>query len=349
MPKNDSYPLVSIIMPCYNHEKYIQESLEALFNQDYPNFEVIIRDDGSTDNTPSIVSAFVSKIKDIHIIVEYGENVGLLRSYNWLLRKSAGDIIMVCASDDVFLLGRISYGVEIHKRFSNIDLIISNGNVISDDGEIIRESFYPDDVESGNSEIRKYENVDYKFAMNFSAGGFGMSFNKKLLEPLDYQLPETLLFEDAYMSFLAAVQNGVVICMKPLIKYRRAINSLSRVDPCLNRIETLKQENRFLKMFLSLESAKSDYLKSNLNVNEVIQKNKKRALNYLEQKIQIIKIKISITEGRFDWESWFRLLISIIKGDKSKYSFKVLILSLLYRKKIKDSIISEYKKRASIL
>jgi hypothetical protein len=185
--------------------------------------------------------------------------------------------------------------------------------------------------------------------VDFAGGGFGMSFRKKLLEPLGYQLPENLLFEDAYMSFLSVIRKGAVISKKPFIKYRRAENSLSRINPYLNEKETLEQEKRFLKMFLSLENAKYDYFKNDLEVNETIQRNKDRALNYLKQKILTLEFKLDVIEGIINWVNWSKLLFLIVrKGVELKKSLKLLIL-YFYRKKFVELMIKEYKERALIL
>jgi len=257
--------------------------------------------------------------------------------------------MMGCASGDIFLPGRIRKGVETHKKFSNFDLFACNGIVISDNGDTIRESFFIGTETTDYSQIVKYQNLDYKKAINIAFGGFGISYNKRLLKPIGYQFPETLLYEDGYMSFLASIQNGAVVIKEPLIKYRRAITSLSRIDPKLNRMQILIQENKFLKLFLSLEEAKHDFIKNNPNINSTIKSQKSKALNYLKQKIVILKLKIDTTESLFIWKNWFTLLFLITKiGVERKKVLKVLIL-YCYRKKFRELIIREYKIRGTKL
>jgi len=179
-------------------------------------------------------------------------------------------------------------------------------------------------------------------------GGFGLSFKKSLIEPIGFQFPDKLLFEDGYLSFLAAIQNGALILKEPLIKYRRSANSMSRVDSTLDRLNIIKQERRFQLMFLSLEEAKLSYLKNNNQVNEIIQKQKAKAIRYIEQKISIIQIKISICDSNFKLKNWLKLLFIFIIGPKSKYPLQILFLGIR-RKNLENLIVSEYIKRSLIL
>ena len=87
-------------------------------------------------------------------------------------------------------------------------------------------------------------------------------------------------------------------------------------------------------MFLSLEVNKFEYLQKNLTVNENIQKNKYKALLYLELKILNIKLKIDTIDEKFVWKHFFRLFSLIVIGSDFKGSIKFLIL-YLFRKQFK--------------
>ena len=92
-------PLVSIVVPAYNSEKYISECLNSLLENTYKNFEIIVIDDGSTDNTFNIVSAYKEKHKNIVIIQK--KNGGLSSARNKGIEISSGDIIGFVDSDDI--------------------------------------------------------------------------------------------------------------------------------------------------------------------------------------------------------------------------------------------------------
>ena len=94
-------PLVSVLMPVYNSEKYLEEALRSLVSQDYENMEIIILDDGSDDSSFSIISRF--KERDDRIIVERRENKGIGSGRNRLLALSSGYFVLFFDSDDIIL------------------------------------------------------------------------------------------------------------------------------------------------------------------------------------------------------------------------------------------------------
>ncbi len=102
MTKN---PLVSILMPAYNAEKFISESIESIVNQDCPNWELLVLDDASTDSTLQIIQAF----QDERIrVFQHQENLGYLLSCNELFEKTEGDFITFLDADDTCKPNRIS-------------------------------------------------------------------------------------------------------------------------------------------------------------------------------------------------------------------------------------------------
>ena len=94
-----SQPLVSIIVPCYNVEKYVEECINSIILQDYKNWEGILINDGSSDNTLELINKF--KEKDDRIRVFSQENLGLSATRNKGIEHSNGVFIFFLDSDDV--------------------------------------------------------------------------------------------------------------------------------------------------------------------------------------------------------------------------------------------------------
>jgi len=100
------YDLVSVIMPCYNAEKTIVPSIESILNQNYPNVEIIIADDGSTDRTVEVIEKNFAENKKIKLI-ENEKNRGCYFVRNDALRHSKGQFIAINDTDDYSLfIGR---------------------------------------------------------------------------------------------------------------------------------------------------------------------------------------------------------------------------------------------------
>jgi len=101
------YDLVSVIMPCYNAQKSVVHSVESILNQNYPNVEVIIADDGSTDGTVDVLEKMYAKNSKVKLI-KNKQNRGCYFVRNDALRKSKGQFIAVQDTDDHSLKDRLS-------------------------------------------------------------------------------------------------------------------------------------------------------------------------------------------------------------------------------------------------
>ncbi len=100
--KTKSCPKVSVLMPAYNSEKYIGEAIESILNQTFTDFEFIIINDGSTDNTAKIVRKYAKKDKRIKF-VDNKKNKGVTKTRNELLKLAKGEYIACMDSDDISL------------------------------------------------------------------------------------------------------------------------------------------------------------------------------------------------------------------------------------------------------
>lgn len=100
--------LISIITPTYNHEKYIAECIKSVLFQSYPNWEMIIINDGSTDRTSSIAESFAKNDQRIHLIAQSNLGPGRLsETYNVALNNSKGDWIAILEGDDYWLPNKL--------------------------------------------------------------------------------------------------------------------------------------------------------------------------------------------------------------------------------------------------
>ena len=85
-------PKISVLLPAYNHEKYLKETIESVLNQTFQNFELLISDDCSTDSSAQIIKGFMDeKIKKVF----FEENRGTVRALNHLLSIAMGEYIAV--------------------------------------------------------------------------------------------------------------------------------------------------------------------------------------------------------------------------------------------------------------
>ncbi len=130
---NINKPLVSIITPCYNSAKYIGETIESVLNQNYTNWEMIIVDDISTDNTVEVVRNYQKKDERIKFYV-LSEKGGASLARNKAIKESKGKYIAFLDSDDVWKKEKLSKQVEFMENhnydftYHNYELIDENSN-----------------------------------------------------------------------------------------------------------------------------------------------------------------------------------------------------------------------------
>ena len=111
--------LVSIITPAYNASKYIKETIESVLNQTYDNWELIVINDGSTDDTEKIVNSF----KDSRIKLINQENMGVSAARNRGLSEAQGEFITFLDADDILPPNSLEARVKYLQENSDIDLI----------------------------------------------------------------------------------------------------------------------------------------------------------------------------------------------------------------------------------
>jgi glycosyltransferase involved in cell wall biosynthesis len=227
-------PLVTVIILSYNHGTFISEAIRSVFLQDYPSIELIISDDCSTDNSAAVINDTIKEISSrsgIKIKTRFGDqNLGVIRNLNEALKLSSSEYIYFLSSDDCFKPFRISKTIPYFEKY-DIDVIACDATVIDKTNNILSNSMYFPDRSSQEAslspDITIYKNLPVKTAANFVKGGFGLSFNKRILAPYNGLFPEGISHEDDFISFLGLVNKGVLFTSENLIYYRRAVDNLS--------------------------------------------------------------------------------------------------------------------------
>ena len=112
-------PLISVMMPTYNNAKYIKQAIESIYAQNYDNIEIIVVDDGSTDNTKEIVQQY----KDIKYF--YIEHKGIPFARNTALEKSTGEYIAFLDSDDYWLPNKLNTQIQYFKDHPDCEIVFT--------------------------------------------------------------------------------------------------------------------------------------------------------------------------------------------------------------------------------
>ena len=132
----ESQPLVSVIMPCYNMEKYISETIASVQRQTYPHWELLIVDDASTDNTAKLVEKLQKQDERIHFFRK-PEHSGIADTRNECIQKAQSQFMAFLDADDVWypekLEKQLSFMIEnkVGFTYSAYDWIDENGNALN--------------------------------------------------------------------------------------------------------------------------------------------------------------------------------------------------------------------------
>ncbi|MDO7852543.1 glycosyltransferase family 2 protein [Hymenobacter convexus] len=137
-------PLVTIVALCHNHAPFLREALDSILAQTYPQLEVWLVDDASTDGSPDILREYAARHPAWHLLL-LPENVGNCRAFNLAFRQSQGEFIIDFATDDVLLPARVAQQVQAFQSApANVGVVYSNAELISEAGQLLGLHHRPD-------------------------------------------------------------------------------------------------------------------------------------------------------------------------------------------------------------
>jgi len=267
-------PLLSVIMSVYNAQNYLKDSIESILNQTYKNFEFIIINDGSSDNSLEIIEEYAKQDSRIKVINQ--KNKGLPFSLNRGIEMSSGEYIVRMDADDISLPYRFEKQLDFMQKNPEIGICGSSIIAFGEVKEAIKK-FYKDDKmlksELLFSTCFAHPTV---FMRSSLFKEFNIKYNEEFVNSQDYELFSKM----AKITKFANIQ-------EPLLKYRVSKNSVTKLADSKNlRFNLLKKIIFENIKNLNLEIDKDELmLHFNLTVNHRIAniKDKKILLDYFEK------------------------------------------------------------------
>lgn len=129
-------PVVTVLMPVYNGDKFLAAAIESILTQTFRDFELIVVDDGSFDSSNEIIKKY--QIKDPRVILITQENEGIVAALNKALFSARGYFCMRMDADDVCLPDRIEKQLNFLKENSEVFVVGGQGYIIDEEGDFIR-------------------------------------------------------------------------------------------------------------------------------------------------------------------------------------------------------------------
>ncbi len=139
---------VSILINNYNYQEYIGKAIESALYQSYENIEIIVIDDGSTDNSKNIIDQYASKESNVKAI--YKENGGQLSTFNIVKEHISGDIVFFLDADDIYKVDYVYDVVEIYNK-NDVDFVFCAFERFYEDGKVESINKFDKDYDLGFS------------------------------------------------------------------------------------------------------------------------------------------------------------------------------------------------------
>ena len=231
-------PLISIITPAYNCEKFVAEAIESVLQQSFHNWEMIIVNDASTDHTPSILQMYTKRDKRIRVITN-SKNLGVAKSRNIAIEAALGDYIAFLDSDDIWFKEKLEKQLAFILE-NNLVISYSAYNTINEHGMYINSRIPPKEI--SYKDLLKSNHIG-----NLTAIYDCRYFGKVYLEQAGHE--DYIL----WLNLLKRVgkTKGIV---EPLASYRVLSNSISS-----DKFTAIKWQWRIYRKFQKLSRIESFY------------------------------------------------------------------------------------------
>ena len=243
-------PLVTIIIPAYNHEAFVEQALESVLHQTYKNIELIVIDDGSTDRTAERIGEVVRSAGAGKVTFLTQENHGLPRTLNRGLQLARGQYVAFLASDDAYLPTRIEEGVRaLEGADVSVPASYSDGYIVNERGQKV-------DLFSSRYAVPVGQNQRKELMIGNWIPALSVLFRRSaLLEcgPFD----ERGAIEDYDMLLRMAARCGnMVYVPTPLFLYRRHLSNLSSDGERMGeQLEVILDKNPDMRRFRDFKVA----------------------------------------------------------------------------------------------
>jgi glycosyltransferase involved in cell wall biosynthesis len=270
---NSTLPLVSVIVPVYNHEKFIGETIKGVISQTFQNWELLIVDDCSTDKSWEIIQEYIKK--DSRIKAFRNEtNRGLIPNWKFLIENSSGDYLAFLEGDDLFYHDNLEKKINVFKRFSDLGMVYCNFNVIDKDGSVLigdYRSFQKIKV-FRNQPISPSAYLSSKYHLINSYGQ--IMVKRSVVEMVGY--PRTLdpsakvfLPSDWDFNFRISTKNNIYYVEDVLFGYRRhannnsydAVKAYAHISLLLNEYEKVFSDNHAILKAIRYKRGRYIYTK----------------------------------------------------------------------------------------
>lgn len=235
---NSEQPLVSVVIPTYNYGKYLPDAIESVLSQTFKNYELIIVDDGSTDNTKEVVRPY---LKNTRIRYHYQENTGQSSAKNVGIKLARGDFIAFLDADDSWLPDKLELQMKLFQANPALGVVYSRRLFIAEDGNDIYHE-QPKKLYAGNVLYPMFMYGNHFLCSSTSV------VRKECFAKVGLFDQALEASEDFDLWLRIAIHYPFDFVDKPLIKFRAGHSSVSKREGVIARCGSLIAK-RFLEKY----------------------------------------------------------------------------------------------------
>ena len=261
---------IDILMATYNGEKYLAEQLDSIINQTYHNWNLLIRDDNSTDRTLEIIQDYQKKDNRIKLLKDNEGNLGIVKNFEELLKNSESEFIMFSDQDDIWIENKLDVYLKTAEKIKikgfllHSDAILFNKNK----SDASTRTFI-----SKKAEKKGLENTFF----NYFVQGATILISKEIKNFI-LPFPKEAYLHDRYIHIVTELFFERIFINQPLIYYRQHDNNQIGAKNSLKKLSKRYFDNRDYTMI------KAIFLKN----EELLTDNKKRLI---EEYFEITDVK----------------------------------------------------------
>ena len=286
---------IDILMATYNGEKYLVEQLDSIINQTYHNWNLLIRDDNSTDKTLEIIQNYHKKDKRIKILKDNKGNLGIVRNFEELLKSSESEFIMFSDQDDIWVENKLDMYLKMIEKIKNKGFMIHSDAILFDKNKsnILKDTFI-----SKKAINKGLENVFF----NYFVQGATILISKEIKNFI-LPFPKEVYLHDRYIHLISELFFERIFVNKALIYYRQhgdnQIGAKNTVRELLSKRYFDERDRQLIKVIYNkygslLTEDKKKLIEEYFKITDIEKNRFNRFLNLKKSKISIpLKKQIS--------------------------------------------------------
>ncbi|MGK0552341.1 glycosyltransferase family 2 protein [Enterococcus faecalis] len=219
--------MISVCMATYNGERYLASQLDSILCQLNSDDELIVSDDGSVDQTLSILKKYAAQFPQMHIMK--GPGRGVIANFEKAIEQAQGEIIFLADQDDVWLPNKVATTCAAFASSPSTQVIVSDLMIVDQQLQVLEPSFF------------RYRKAKTGVGHNLLKNGYigaGMAF-KKQLKSLVLPIPTNVPMHDMWIGLLGELAGGNQLLWQPLTLYRRHDQNVSEIRTNASRWQQL--------------------------------------------------------------------------------------------------------------